>query len=108
MPDNPDYLQYDSNDDGNAYVYGVEYNPASGQPLKVNPDVHAHNAPCAVCMAVSRCSLLMPKLTVQSPGPLSMLATSCLDIPSVLFQLHMNLLTKTQSRFQDWIPLEFL
>ena len=25
----------------------------------MNPDVDAHNAPCAVCMAVSRCSLLM-------------------------------------------------
>ena len=59
MPDNPDYLQYDSRVQGGNYVYGVEYDPASGQPLYVNPDVYAHNAPCAVCMAVSRCSLLM-------------------------------------------------
>ena len=59
MPDNPEYLQYDSDVQGFNYVYGVEYNPASGQPLNVKPNVDGHNVPCAVCMAVSRCSLLM-------------------------------------------------
>ena len=59
MPDNPDYLQYNSRVQGRNYVYGVEYEPSSGQPLRLNPNVHAHNVPCAVCMAVSRCSLLM-------------------------------------------------
>ena len=59
MPDNPDYLQYDSSVQGHNYVYGVEYDPISGQPLNVNPNVRGHNVPCAVCMAVSRCSLLM-------------------------------------------------
>ena len=58
MPDNPDYLQYDSSVEGKNYVYGVEYNIANGQPLSVNRK-NGHNAPCAVCMAVSRCSLLM-------------------------------------------------
>ena len=59
MPDNPDYLQYDSGVQGENYVYGVEYKLSPGQPLRVNPNVWAHNVPCAVCMAVSRCSLLM-------------------------------------------------
>ena len=59
MPDNPDYLQYDSSVQGRNYVYGVEYEAYDSQPLRVNPNVLAHNAPCAVCMAVSRCSLLM-------------------------------------------------
>ena len=59
MTDNPDYLQYDSHVQVTNFVYGVEYDPANGQPLDVNPDVNAHNVPCAVCMAVSRCSLLM-------------------------------------------------
>ena len=59
MPDNPDYLQYDSDVQGRNYIYGVEYDPIPGQPLNVNPNVDAHNVPCAVCMAVSRCSLLM-------------------------------------------------
>ena len=59
MPDNPDYLQYDSRVQGRNYVYGVKYDPIPGQPLNVNPNVYAHNVPCAVCMAVSRCSLVM-------------------------------------------------
>ena len=37
----------------------MEYFSYSGQPLRVNPNVAGHNVPCAVCMAVSRCSLLM-------------------------------------------------
>ena len=59
MPDNPDYLQYDPRVQGRNYVYGVEYEPEQGQPLRMNPNVYAHNVPCAVCMAVSHCSLLM-------------------------------------------------
>ena len=59
MPNNPDYLQYDSTNQGHNYVYGVEYDIAPGQPLHTNPNVDQHNAPCSVCMAVSRCSLLM-------------------------------------------------
>ena len=97
MPDNPDYLQYYSVVDNPNFVYGVEYFPFGGQPMT---NVWAHNVPCAVCMAVSRCSLLMIP-AVQSPGPLSMLATSCLDAKTKLFQQHMNVLTKTQSLFQD-------
>ena len=58
MPDNLDYLQYDSHVQGYNYVCGVEYEVYDSQLLRVNP-VNAHNAPCAVCMAVSRCSLLM-------------------------------------------------
>ena len=59
MPDNPDYLQYDSRVQGNNYVSGVGYDLEQGQPLNVNPNVRGHNVPCAVYMAVSRCSLLM-------------------------------------------------
>ena len=67
MPDNPDHLQFASGNQGNNYVYGVEYQPESGQPLYVQPNVHAHNAPCAVCRAVSRCSLLMIPAKTQCP-----------------------------------------
>ena len=59
MPDNPDYLQYDSGDQGYSCVYGVEYRSGYGQPLRYNSNVQYHNVPCAVCMAVSHCSLLM-------------------------------------------------
>ena len=67
MPDNPDYLQFASAIQGPSYVYGVEYEPSGGQPLNVQPNVHAHNVPCAVCMAVSRCSLLMIPAKTQCP-----------------------------------------
>ena len=67
MPDDPDYLQYANGTQGYNYVYGVEYNPSSGQPLHVQPDVDAHNVPCAVCMARSRCSLLMIPAKTQCP-----------------------------------------
>ena len=67
MPDNPDYLQFSSTSEGPNYVYGVEYEPYSGQPLRVQPNVYTHNVPCAVCMAVSRCSLLMIPAKTQCP-----------------------------------------
>ena len=67
MPDDPDYLQYAAGVQGHNYVHGVEFNLASGQPFRVQPNVHAHNVPCAVCMAVSRCSLLMIPAKTQCP-----------------------------------------
>ena len=67
MPNDPDYLQYGSGIQGPNYVYGVEYEPRSGQPLRVQPDVYAHNVPCAVCMARSRCCLLMIPAKTQCP-----------------------------------------
>ena len=67
MPNDPDYLQYASGNQGRNYVYGAEYEPSAGQPFRVNPDVYAHNAPCAVCMATSRCSLLMIPAKTNCP-----------------------------------------
>ena len=67
MPDDPDYLLYAAGVQGPSYVYGVEYGPVSGQPFHVQPNVHGHNVPCAVCMAVSRCSLLMIPAKTQCP-----------------------------------------
>ena len=67
MPDDPDYLQYAPGVQGYNYVYGVEFNLASGQPFRVQPNVNSHNVPCAVCMAVSRCSLLMIPAKTQCP-----------------------------------------
>ena len=64
MPDNPDYLQFASGVQGNNYVYGVEYRIAARQPLY---NVTQHNAPCAVCMAVSRYSLVMIPAKTQCP-----------------------------------------
>ena len=67
MPDNPDYLRFASGNQGRNYVYGVEYEPYPSQPFRVNPNVYGHNVPCAVCMVVSRCSLLMIPAKTQCP-----------------------------------------
>ena len=67
MPNDPDYMQYASGNQGRSYVYGVEYDPKVGQPFRVQPDVYGHNAPCAVCMATSRCSLLMIPAKTNCP-----------------------------------------
>ena len=67
MPDDPDYLQYAPGAQGRNYVHGVEYEPYGGQSFRVQPNVHGHNVPCAVCMAVSRCSLLMIPAKTQCP-----------------------------------------
>ena len=67
MPNDPNYLLYASGIQGRNYVYGVEYDPTSGQPFRVNPDVYGHNAPCAVCMATSRCCLLMIPAKTNCP-----------------------------------------
>ena len=67
MPDDPDYLQYAAEYVGFSFVYGVEYHPDRGQPLLIQPNVFAHNVPCAVCMAVSRCSMLMIPAKTQCP-----------------------------------------
>ena len=45
MPDDPDYLSYQSGVQGYSYVYRVEYWTYEG-PLRA---VHDHNVPCAVC-----------------------------------------------------------
>ena len=63
----PDYLEYAAGVQGANHVYGVEYWPVAGQPFYVQPNVHAHNVPCAVCMAVSRCSMLMIPAKTQCP-----------------------------------------
>ena len=78
MPDDPDYLLYGPGVQGGSYVNGVQYHPASGQPFHVQPNIYAQNVPCAACMAVSRCSLLMiPQLkhSVLPPGPENMSGT---------------------------------
>ena len=100
MPDNPDYLQYDSGMQGENYVYGVEYNLPAGEPLSVN---HDRNVPCAVCMTVSRFSLLM------IPGKTSCPVSWTREYYGYLMSAHQTYTlpttyewsTKTQSLFQD-------
>ena len=70
MPDDPDYLEPGDaslSPQHSGYVYAEEYEAVAGQPFFTQPNVHGHNVPCAVCAAVSRCSLLMIPAKTQCP-----------------------------------------
>ena len=73
MPDDPDFLLFGRGNQGFNSVYSVEYKPSIGQPFHAHPfhtlpGVYAHNAPCAVCLATSRCSLLMIPAKTSCPA----------------------------------------
>ena len=61
MPLDPEYsLAYRSGVQGQAYVYGTEYE----YPLQ---DSHDHNVPCAVCLATTRETVLMHPAKTSCP-----------------------------------------
>ena len=64
MPDDPDYLRYQSGVQGYNYVYGVEYWTVGG-PLSA---VHTHNVPCAVCYASTRVAVTMIPAKTRCPS----------------------------------------
>ena len=64
MPDNPEYNSYSTSRSSNSFVYGAEYTIYSGLP---NTHVSEHDAPCAVCYAASRPSVLMIPARMTCP-----------------------------------------
>ena len=64
MPNDPQYGSYTSGTQRGNYVYGAEYTTFS---LPMN-DVHDHDAPCAICFASTRGSLLMIPAKTSCPG----------------------------------------
>ena len=65
MPDDPDYLNYQSGIQAWNYVYGAEYETFSGAPLS---PVNGHNVPCAVCYASTRVAVTMIPAKTQGPS----------------------------------------
>ncbi len=66
LPEIPDYLQFTpgvQGGSGNSQVRGVEYDTYSG-PLR---SVFQHDAPCAVCLASARVTVLMIPAKTQCP-----------------------------------------
>ena len=68
MPDDPDYLRYQSGVQGYSYVYGAEYESNSG-PLSAVSD---HNVPCAVCHASTRAAVTMIPAKTRCPSTWTM------------------------------------
>ena len=64
MPDDPEHLQYGSGVQGYSYLYGVEYNLHSAQPLR---HVDNHNVPCAVCYTATRDTVVMIPANLHCP-----------------------------------------
>ena len=64
MPDDPDYAAFTPGVQGYSYMYGVEYEAHSGQPLSA---VYQQNAPCAVCYSSNRLASVMIPAKTQCP-----------------------------------------
>ena len=65
MPSDPDYLEYEPGVQGASNVYGAEYQPWAGGPLRA---VHDHNVPCAVCYASTRVAVTMIPAKTRCPS----------------------------------------
>ena len=65
LPDNPQYLSYQSGNQGSGYLYGAEYEIFSSQPFR---SMHQHNVPCAVCHSSTRASLLTIPARTSCPS----------------------------------------
>ena len=65
LPNNPQYGSYGSGAQSGSYVYAAEYTGFSGQPMR---GVHDHDAPCAICFASTRGSLLMIPAKTSCPA----------------------------------------
>ena len=63
LPDDPEHLQYTSGQQGNTYIYGLEYRTSS-RPLR---NFNYHNVPCAVCHVTTRATLLMIPAKANCP-----------------------------------------
>ena len=64
MPDDPEHLQYGDGVNGHSYLFGMEYQPHSPQPLR---HVYHHNVPCAVCYIATRDTVVMIPANLHCP-----------------------------------------
>ena len=105
MPDDPDYLCYQTGVQGYSYVYGVEYHSGNG-PLSA---VNEHNVPCAVCYASTTVAVTMIPAKTCSPSTWT-LGTPCQQQAFIVTTLApcMSVLTRTQTQYQELLPVLIL
>ena len=65
LPDDPQYLSYQSGFQSTGYLYGAQYEIFYSQPLL---SMHNHNVPCAVCHSSTRASLLTIPARTSCPS----------------------------------------
>ena len=65
MPNDPNHLQYESGQQGYAYVYGVRVSGSGNQPLSYS---YGYYLPCAVCYVPTRDTILKIPAKVNCPA----------------------------------------
>ena len=64
MPNDPDYMRYESGVQEQNYLYGMEYGSNNTQPLQ---SANESNVPCAVCYVTTRDTVVMIPAKVVCP-----------------------------------------
>ena len=64
MPNDPEYDDFAAGVQGTSSIYGVQYYPYTGQPLR---GVFVHNMPCAVCSGNRSIVLMIPAKMMCPP-----------------------------------------
>ena len=70
LPENPQYLDYQSGFQGTGYMHGAEYESYGSRALGNQPfrSMHNRNVPCAVCSVSTREMLLMIPARISCPS----------------------------------------
>ena len=70
LPMNPMFEKFAPGNQGTSYIYGTEYDiNAAQKKMFPNPNIHNHDAPCAVCHTESRGShVMIPAHTICPSG----------------------------------------
>ena len=100
MPDDPDYLSYQSGVQGYSYVYGVEYESNSG-PLSAVQD---HNAPCAVCHASTRAAVTMIPAKTRCPSTWTLEYSGYLMLKLTAMEWLVHLMTHRKNSPVQFVP----
>ena len=100
MPDDPDYLQYQSGVQGFSHVTAAEYWYGSTQPFG---SLNHRNVPCAVCYVATRCVSVMIPAKTQCPTQWTPDTSwlNALVIPVIPVVQCMNVLIKIVNQFLD-------
>ena len=100
MPDDPDYLRYQTAVQGYSYVYGVEYQSGNGPLLAVNE----HNVPCAVCYASMRVAVTMIPAKSRCPSTWTLEYSGYLMSAASLYGHHYCTMYECVDKNPDSVP----
>jgi len=103
MPNDPDYLRYQSGVQGYNYVYGVEYQTHDHGPGPLSA-VHDHNVPCAVCYASTRVAVTMIPAKTRCPSTWTLEYSGYLMSEGRLWSDHYRTMYECIDKNPDSVP----